>query len=417
MKLVKTASGQSIQLSYRDWKTIGERTGWAVEAAEPSRWEMQAVRPEIDSEEAAAAALIPLERRLRSYDNLPPDHGLDPRVVMMIMRRDLRDVLVATDESLAVLPNGAVRGDETAALRRFLTTPPASTGSNIARLKSVARQIARMTGMMGALDPNPLVPRTIRQMKGGLENIRRAPGPFGRERQAQVMSTLLLLLTRMFPQKLHAPSPTAPLDHLEDLLRKYLASPPDAHPREAEIQKLVEEMLNELLRKAASSSVALLKFASGAMRISKEQWMRIGKRRGWIDRLAEEKRPFKVAVDFDGTIAEHAEFPEIGDPVPDAFLWLKRFKKWGDRIFLWTMRSGDELEQAIEYCREHGLEFDAINEDPEQSDWTDSPKAYANIYIDDLSAGCPLLEQGRDRPCVDWTAVGPMVARMRKNHK
>jgi len=222
------------------------------------------------------------------------------------------------------------------------------------------------------------------------------------------------MLTQMFPKKIYSPGINTSLEDLERILNQYLATTPDSHPREAEAQSIAREIMQTVM-KSASTMALLLKFASGEMKISKEQWLRLGAKNNWIERLAsEEVRPFKIAVDFDGTIAEHAKFPEIGEPAPDAFMWLRKFQKWGDVIILFTMRSGKELEQAVEYCREHGLEFDGINEDPDQSEWTDSPKAYANVYIDDLGAGCPLLEEGRDRPCVDWSRVGPMITRMRK---
>jgi len=226
-------------------------------------------------------------------------------------------------------------------------------------------------------------------------------------------------LAQMFPKKVYSPGTGASEEKLEKIFRRYLATLPDSHPLEPQVQQFAAGILQEVINKSASTSSIMLKFASSGrtLPMTREQWMRIGASRGWIKRLAEETKPFKIAVDFDGTIAEHAEFPKIGEPVPDAFVWLRKFKKWGDKIFLYTMRSGDELEDAVEYCREHGLEFDGVNEDPDQSEWTDSPKTYADVYIDDCGAGCPLLEEGRERPCVNWTEIGPMVARRRKHNK
>jgi hypothetical protein len=123
----------------------------------------------------------------------------------------------------------------------------------------------------------------------------------------------------------------------------------------------------------------------------------------------------KIAVDFDGTIVDH-RFPEIGSPVPGAFEWLKRLKEAGATLLLYTMRCDnldhrDVLSEAIAYCRTHGIEFDGINSDPEQTEWTASPKCYADVYIDDAAVGCPLRENPRrgGQPFVDWGAVGPVV--------
>jgi len=124
----------------------------------------------------------------------------------------------------------------------------------------------------------------------------------------------------------------------------------------------------------------------------------------------------KIAVDFDGTIAKH-EFPKIGEPVPLAFAWMKAFQALGAKLILYTMRSdgqqhGDVLTEAVEFCRRHGIEFYGINRDPDQDEWTSSPKAYANIYIDDAAAGCPLIVNPAGRPYVDWSRVGPEVRDM-----
>ena len=116
-----------------------------------------------------------------------------------------------------------------------------------------------------------------------------------------------------------------------------------------------------------------------------------------------------IAVDFDGTIVKHA-FPEIGEPVPGAIEWLVRFRAAGARLILWTMRSGRFLEEAIEYCADNGVVLFGVNHNPDQMSWTHSPKAYANMYIDDAAVGCPLVE-GEDRPWVDWEIVGPEVLR------
>lgn len=121
----------------------------------------------------------------------------------------------------------------------------------------------------------------------------------------------------------------------------------------------------------------------------------------------------KIAIDFDGTIVGHC-FPEIGPAVPGAIYWMKEFQLAGAKLILWTMRNdrpdGNYLSSAVQYCRDNGIEFYGINRDPDQNNWTGSPKAYANIYIDDAAFGCPLREHPSAkvrRPCVDWAIVGP----------
>ena len=124
-----------------------------------------------------------------------------------------------------------------------------------------------------------------------------------------------------------------------------------------------------------------------------------------------------IVVDFDGTIVDD-RFPDIGAPVPGAIYWLKRFKEVGFKLVLWTMRSngqsnGDVLTHALNYCSRMGVEFDGVNHYPIKLDelLTSSPKAYAQVYIDDASFGCPLKDNPRcgGRPYVDWDIVGPAV--------
>jgi len=130
-----------------------------------------------------------------------------------------------------------------------------------------------------------------------------------------------------------------------------------------------------------------------------------------------------IAVDFDGTVVEH-EFPEIGKPAPYAFHWLKRFKELGAILILWTMRNDREgdapyLTAAAEFCKAQGVEFDHLNENPGQASWSQSPKAYAHVYIDVAAFGCPLRDNPRmgGRPFADWRRIGPAMQAMLLNER
>lgn len=124
-----------------------------------------------------------------------------------------------------------------------------------------------------------------------------------------------------------------------------------------------------------------------------------------------------LAIDFDGTIVDH-RFPRVGAPAPGAIQWLRRFQELGAKLILWTMRSdgredGNYLADAVNHCRTYGIEFWSVNGNPEQSDWTGSPKAHAHVYIDDAAFGCPMIHpEGFARPCVDWETVGPRIEAM-----
>ncbi len=121
-----------------------------------------------------------------------------------------------------------------------------------------------------------------------------------------------------------------------------------------------------------------------------------------------------IAIDFDGTIVKH-EFPRMGDVLPKAFEWMKKFEDAGARLLLNTMRSDEYLNAAVECCRENGIEFFGVNHNPEQDSWTSSPKVYAQLYIDDAAFGCPLVHEAGSRPYVDWDIVGPAVFDMLNN--
>lgn len=115
------------------------------------------------------------------------------------------------------------------------------------------------------------------------------------------------------------------------------------------------------------------------------------------------KKSAIIAIDFDGTIVEH-KYPAIGAPIKGAIETIKELQARGHKIILWTMRSGRELENAVIYLQENGITPWGVNRNPEQ-DWSDSPKAYAQIYIDDAALGCPLEKKCFDRPMVYWPTV------------
>jgi 2-hydroxy-3-keto-5-methylthiopentenyl-1-phosphate phosphatase len=74
-----------------------------------------------------------------------------------------------------------------------------------------------------------------------------------------------------------------------------------------------------------------------------------------------------IAVDFDGTIVEH-RYPEIGNELPFATETLKMLIAEHHKLILWTVREDDLLQEAVDWCKERGVEFYAVNRDyPEES--------------------------------------------------
>jgi len=112
-----------------------------------------------------------------------------------------------------------------------------------------------------------------------------------------------------------------------------------------------------------------------------------------------------IAVDFDGTVVDH-RFPEVGEDAPFAVDVLTELVVSGNKLILFTIRSGVYLDNAVRWFKDRGIELWGIQVNPEQSSWTTSPKAYAEVYIDDAAIGVPtVFPYGFSRPCVDWNEI------------
>ena len=115
------------------------------------------------------------------------------------------------------------------------------------------------------------------------------------------------------------------------------------------------------------------------------------------------RRTFFIAVDFDGTIVTH-KYPKIGDPIPNAMSVLRQLIRDGHKLILWSVREGELLQEAVDYCKEHGVVFYAVNRDyPEEKEGenkTFSRKIKADVFIDDRNIG------GR----LDWELVYKMIS-------
>ena len=96
-----------------------------------------------------------------------------------------------------------------------------------------------------------------------------------------------------------------------------------------------------------------------------------------------------IAVDFDGTIVEH-KYPEIGNERPFATYTLRKLIEERHRLILWTVRRGKELQEAVDWCKERGVEFYAVNRNfPEET--VEPHRGYskinAELFIDDCNLG------------------------------
>lgn len=109
--------------------------------------------------------------------------------------------------------------------------------------------------------------------------------------------------------------------------------------------------------------------------------------------MVDDKFPKILAVDFDGTLVQD-QYPMIGKirkPMWDAVI---KVQKEGWKIILWSCRNGSALKDAVEFCSDNGLHFDAINENIDEVKIMyggDTRKVFADMYIDDRSA---VLKEG-----------------------
>jgi hypothetical protein len=124
----------------------------------------------------------------------------------------------------------------------------------------------------------------------------------------------------------------------------------------------------------------------------------------------------EINIDFDGTVVTH-DFPNIGKEIGSVPV-LKKLVENGHKLILFTMRSHrpfltftgnarDTLDEAVDWFTQNDIPLFGINTNPDQKTWTDSPKSYGELIIDDTGLGCPLIynREIHQRPFVDWGKV------------
>lgn len=95
-----------------------------------------------------------------------------------------------------------------------------------------------------------------------------------------------------------------------------------------------------------------------------------------------------IAVDFDGTLCTNT-FPYIGQEIPDIINDLITLQQHGAKLVLWTCRRDELLQVAVDWCKERGLIFDAVNENTKENIAQfggETRKVFAHYYLDDRNA-------------------------------
>lgn len=119
-----------------------------------------------------------------------------------------------------------------------------------------------------------------------------------------------------------------------------------------------------------------------------------------------------INIDFDGTATTH-EYPLVGKDI-GAQKVLKKLTDNGHQLILFTMRSGQELTDAINWFKKNNIPLYGIQTNPTQSAWTTSPKSLADLILDDSALGCPLKYDPTisSRYFVDWEIVEKMLVQI-----
>lgn len=104
-----------------------------------------------------------------------------------------------------------------------------------------------------------------------------------------------------------------------------------------------------------------------------------------------------IAIDFDGCLAEN-RYPEIGEAIQETVDACQRERDAGSRFILWTCRTGDWLQAALDWCAEREIAFAAVNENvPERIEKCggDTRKVSADEYWDDRAVKMPAAPQAK----------------------
>lgn len=104
------------------------------------------------------------------------------------------------------------------------------------------------------------------------------------------------------------------------------------------------------------------------------------------------KNPYRIiGVDFDGTLAmTKGTYPKIQKPIQEVIDYILKEQRNGAYLILITMREGEVLDQAVEWCKTQGIKFDAVNDNlPRMKEFfhNNPRKIFCNEYIDDTNMG------------------------------
>lgn len=120
-----------------------------------------------------------------------------------------------------------------------------------------------------------------------------------------------------------------------------------------------------------------------------------------------------IAMDFDGCLVTN-KYPDIGSLISKTFWTYQCEKANGSKFILWTCRTGEYLDAALDWCKEHEIFFDAINENvPERIEQYggDCRKVSADEYWDDRATRMPPEDYDLEKNEAKETTSMPSIFR------
>lgn len=99
----------------------------------------------------------------------------------------------------------------------------------------------------------------------------------------------------------------------------------------------------------------------------------------------------RLIVDVDGTLCRKDDFPNLGEPFPEAVAMLRAFKALGWKVFIQSCRCSpfafvDPYFEGLGNLREHLIDW--LTEHKIPHDWVDDGqvgKLVGDLYLDDRS--------------------------------
>lgn len=108
-----------------------------------------------------------------------------------------------------------------------------------------------------------------------------------------------------------------------------------------------------------------------------------------------------MALDYDGCMTKHNEFPKCGEPREYVGEVVKILRGLGTKIVIWTCRDRlpnpidplyndkfNDQEPMIKWLKDNDIEVDGINCSFQYAPWDyEARKIYAHMYVDDMGFG------------------------------